>query len=229
MARNIMKKVIKYNNRDELVEKVASNISTDLTNALDSRESVTFAVPGGSTPGPILKKLSEINLDWKRVQVVLGDERWVPYSHERSNTRLIEETLLKNAASKAKFVHIYANFDTPEEGILHINKDIDACLPLSVALLGMGADMHTASLFPGSSNLKLALSTNAPNLVAVSAPGMSERRISLTARVLNSSQAKHLVFFGIEKKRVFDEALSLNPLSAPVLGVLDGALVHWAD
>ena len=60
MARNIMNKVIKYNNRDELVEKVASNISNDLTNALDSSERVTFAVPGGSTPGPILKKLSEI-------------------------------------------------------------------------------------------------------------------------------------------------------------------------
>ena len=77
--------------------------------------------------------------------------------------------------------------------------------------------------------MKLALSKDAPNLVAVSAPGISERRISLTARVLNSSKAKHLVFFGIEKKRVFDEALSLNPLSAPVLGVLDGALVHWAE
>ena len=224
-----MNNIIKYNDRNELVEKVAANISNDLTNALDSRESVTFAVPGGSTPGPILKKLSESNLDWKRVQVLLGDERWVPYSHKRSNTRLIKETLFKNEASKAQFVHIYANFDTPEEGILHISKDIDACLPLSVALLGMGTDMHTASLFPGSSNLKLALSIDAPNLVAVSAPGISERRISLTARVLNSSQTKHLVFFGVEKKRVFDEALSLDPLSAPVLGVLDGAIVHWAE
>ena len=69
----------------------------------------------------------------------------------------------------------------------------------------------------------------APNLVAVSAPGISERRISLTARVLNSAHTKHLVFFGVEKKRVFDEALSLDPLSAPVLGVLDGTLVHWAE
>ena len=224
-----MNNVIKYNDRDELIEKVASKISNDLTNALDSSQSVTFAVPGGSTPGPILKKLSEYKLDWKRVQVVLGDERWVPYSHERSNTRLIKETLFKNEASKAKFVHMYADFDTPEEGILHINKNLDACLPLSVALLGMGADMHTASLFPGSSNLKLALSIDAPNLVAVSAPGISERRISLTARVLNSSQTKHLVFFSREKKRVYDEALSLDPLSAPVLGVLDGALVHWAE
>ena len=224
-----MNNVIKYKNRDELIERVASKISTDLSNALDRSESVTFAVPGGSTPGPILKKLSESKLDWKRVQVILGDERWVPNSHKRSNTRLIKETLLKNEASKAKFVHMYADFDTPEEGILHINKNLDACLPLSVALLGMGADMHTASLFPGSSNLKLALSIDAPNLVAVSAPGISERRISLTARVLNSSQTKHLVFFSREKKRVYDEALSLDPLSAPVLGVLDGALVHWAE
>ena len=224
-----MTQIIKYDEREELIQKVAAKISSALITALDGRETITFAVPGGTTPGPILEKLSEFYLDWARVNVILGDERWVPHSHERSNTRLIMKTLLKNEAKKARFIPMYADFASPEEGILHINEDIEPTLPLSVALLGMGADMHTASLFPGSSNLKLALSTDAPNLVAVSAPGISERRISLTARVLNSSQTKHLVFFGLEKKRVYDEALSLDPLSAPVLGVLDGALVHWAE
>jgi len=163
------------------------------------------------------------------VNVILGDERWVPHSHERSNTRLIMKTLFKNEAKKARFIPMYADFASPEEGILHINKDIEPTLPLSVALLGMGADMHTASLFPGSKNLGLALSKDAPNVVAVSAPGIPEPRISLTARVLNSSQEKHLVFFGVDKKRVLDEAMFLDPLSAPVSAVLNGAVVHWAE
>jgi 6-phosphogluconolactonase len=135
---------------------------------------------------------------------------------------------LKNEASGAQFIPIYADFATPEEGIVHISKDIEDCLPLSIALLGMGADMHTASLFPRSINLKAALSIDAPTLVPVSAPGMSEQRVSLSARVFNSSQKKHVVFFGAEKKKALDNALSLNPLSAPVRAILEGAIVHWA-
>lgn len=224
-----MTKIIKYDEREELIQKVAAKISSALITALDGRETITFAVPGGTTPGPILEKLSEFYLDWARVNVILGDERWVPHSHERSNTRLIMKTLFKNEAKKARFIPMYADFASPEEGILHINKDIEPALPLSVALLGMGADMHTASLFPGSKNLGLALSKDAPNVVAVSATGIPEPRISLTARVLNSSQEKHLVFFGVDKKRVLDEAMFLDPLSAPVSAVLDGAVVHWAE
>ena len=224
-----MTKIIKYDEREELIQKVAAKISSALITALDGRETITFAVPGGTTPGPILEKLSEFYLDWARVNVILGDERWVPHSHERSNTRLIMQTLFKNEAKKARFIPMYADFASPEEGILHINKDIEPALPLSVALLGMGADMHTASLFPGSKNLGLALSKDAPNVVAVSASGIPEPRVSLTARVLNSSQEKHLVFFGVDKKRVLDEAMFLDPLSAPVSAVLDGAVVHWAE
>ena len=224
-----MTKIIKYDEREELIQKVAAKISSALITALDGRETITFAVPGGTTPGPILEKLSEFYLDWARVNVILGDERWVPHSHERSNTRMIMKTLFKNEAKKARFIPMYADFASPEEGILHINKDIEPALPLSVALLGMGADMHTASLFPESKNLGLALSKDAPNVVAVSALGIPEPRISLTARVLNSSQEKHLVFFGVDKKRVLDEAMFLDPLSAPVSAVLDGAVVHWAE
>ena len=224
-----MTQIIKYDEREELIQKVAAKISSALITALDGRETITFAVPGGTTPGPILEKLSEFYLDWARVNVILGDERWVPHSHERSNTRLIMKTLFKNEAKKARFIPMYADFASPEEGILHINKDIEPALPLSVALLGMGADMHTASLFPGSKNLGLALSKDAPNVVAVSALGIPEPRISLTARVLNSAQEKHLVFFGVDKKRVLDEAMFLDPLSAPVSAVLDGAVVHWAE
>ena len=228
MARNSMTNIIKYDERDDLIQKVVYEISNDLISALDNNRYITFAVPGGTTPGPILEKLSEVQLDWTRVKVILGDERWVPNSHERSNSKLIMETLLKNEASDAQFIPIYADFATPEEGILHINKDIEACLPLSIALLGMGADMHTASLFPESINLKLALSIDAPTLVSVSAPAISEPRVSLSARVFNSSPKKHVVFFGVEKRKALDDALSLDPLLAPVRAILEGATVHWA-
>ena len=89
MARNSMTNIIKYDARDELIQKVVYEISNDLRSALDSNKYITFAVPGGTTPGPILEKLSEVQLDWSRVKIILGDERWVPYSHERSNSCLL--------------------------------------------------------------------------------------------------------------------------------------------
>ena len=108
------------------------------------------------------------------------------------------KTLFKNEAKKRDLSLCTLILQVQKEGILHINKDIEPALPLSVALLGMGADMHTASLFR-IKKFGLALSKDAPNVVAVSAPGIPEPRISLTARVLNSSQEKHLVFFGVDK------------------------------
>ena len=56
-----MTKIIKYDEREELIQKVAAKISSALITALDGRETITFAVPGGTTPGPILEKLSEID------------------------------------------------------------------------------------------------------------------------------------------------------------------------
>ena len=144
-----MTKIIKYDEREELIQKVAAKISSALITALDGRETITFAVPGGTTPGPILEKLSEFYLDWARVNVILGDERWVPHSHERSNTRLIMKTLFKNEAKKARFIPMYADFASPEEGILHINKYIEPNLPLSVALLGMGGRYAHSISFSG--------------------------------------------------------------------------------
>ena len=55
-----MTNIIKYDARDELIQKVVYEISNDLRSALDSNKYITFAVPGGTTPGPILEKLSDV-------------------------------------------------------------------------------------------------------------------------------------------------------------------------
>ena len=77
-----MTKIIKYDEREELIQKVAAKISSALITALDGRETITFAVPGGTTPGPILEKLSEFYLDWARVNVILGDEMGSSFSRK---------------------------------------------------------------------------------------------------------------------------------------------------
>ena len=228
MARNTLIDFLEYNHREDLVSKVAKILAADLISSVEGGGNAIFSVPGGSTPGPIFDKLCEFDLDWKRVSIILNDERWVPETSERSNTKLLRERLLIKKASLATYISMYSDVLTPEVGIPKLQERIERNLPISVLLFGMGADMHTASLFPGGDNLEKALSSNAPTLLPMRAEGALEARITLTAQVLNRSRIKHLVIFGKEKRTALEKAIDLPNRLAPISAILPGASVHWA-
>ena len=228
MARNTLIDFLEYNHREDLVSKVAEILAADLISSVKAGGNAIFSVPGGSTPGPIFDKLCEFDLDWKRVSIILNDERWVPETSERSNTKLLRERLLIKKASLATYISMYSDVLTPEVGIPKLQERIEQNLPISVLLFGMGADMHTASLFPGGDNLEKALSSNAPTLLPMRAEGALEARITLTAQVLNRSRIKHLVIFGNEKRTALEKAIDLPNRLAPISAILPGASVHWA-
>ena len=217
-----------YNDREELVSSVSKILASDLIASIKDRGNIMFSVPGGSTPGPIFDKLCEFDLDWQRVSIILNDERWVPESNERSNTKLLRERLLIKKAALATYISMYSDTITPELGIPTLKKRIEPNLPISVLLFGMGTDMHTASLFPGGDNLEEALSNKAPTLLPMRAAGAIEARMTLTAQVLNSSRFKHLVIFGMEKRTAFEKVIDLPNSIAPISAILPGASVHWA-
>ena len=219
---------LEYNHREDLVSKVVKILAADLISSVKGGGNAIFSVPGGSTPGPIFDKLCEFDLDWKRVSIILNDERWVPETSERSNTKLLRERLLIKKASLATYISMYSDVLTPEVGIPKLQERIEQNLPISVLLFGMGADMHTASLFPGGDNLEKALSSNAPTLLPMRAEGALEARITLTAQVLNRSRIKHLVIFGKEKRTALEKAIDLPNRLAPISAILPGASVHWA-
>jgi 6-phosphogluconolactonase len=228
VARNTLIEFLEYNHREDLVSKVAGILASDLISSVKDGKNAIFSVPGGSTPGPIFDKLCELDLDWKRVSIILNDERWVPETSERSNTKLLRERLLIKKASLATYISMYSDVLTPEVGIPKLQERIEENLPISVLLFGMGADMHTASLFPGGDNLEKALSSNAPTLLPMRAEGALEARITLTAQVLNRSRIKHLVIFGKEKRTALEKAIDLPNSLAPISAILPGASVHWA-
>ena len=218
-----------YPDREMLAMDLANQIAGELRAALSHQERAALAVPGGTSPGPVFDALCAADLDWARVDVMLTDERWVPESSERSNTRLLRERLLTNRAAAARLLPLYAEADTPEERLAGLADDIAPALPLAVGLLGMGADMHTASIFPEADKLEEALSNDAPILLPMRAPGAPEPRITLSAHVLDGALKKHIVIYGAEKREVLEEARGLAPLEAPINAVLDEAVVHWAE
>ena len=189
---------------------------------------VTLSVPGGTTPGPVFDALSGEDLDWGRVAVLLNDERWVGEDNPRSNTQLVRERLLVGKAAAATLVPMYMPAPQPEDRLDVLAKGIAPHLPITVLLLGMGGDMHTASLFPGADKLAQALAPDAPVLMALRADAAGEARITLTARVLQAAQHIHILITGADKRAALERALTLPPMEAPVRVVLDQAIVHWA-
>lgn len=227
MERTEQVNFIKYPDADMMMMDVANVLADDLAEALHAKDRVTFAVPGGTTPGPIFDALSAVDLPWERVNVMLTDERWVPEGHERSNTALIKARLITNRAVGARFLPFYAPSEQPEDVLSDVEAALFAAMPVDVALLGMGADMHTASLFPDSNGLTAALADDAPILVPVRKPELPDVRVSLSARVLNSAMRKHLVIKGDDKKAALIAAGDLPVEKAPIKSVLSGADVHW--
>jgi len=222
-------KIVEYADRDMLALNVAHILAEELETHLLHHENASFAVPGGTSPGPIFDVLCGADLDWDRVRVFPTDERWVPQEHERSNGRLICDRLLRARAATATFLPLYAPVDLPDDVLADIEAMLLPELPISVLMLGMGADMHTASLFPMADGLEEALDPNAAVLTALRPDDLPERRVSLTARVLDGALSKHLVIYGEEKRTALDRAMVLPPEEAPINAVLTQTTVHWAE
>ncbi|WP_072789471.1 6-phosphogluconolactonase [Cognatishimia maritima] len=222
-------KIETYPDFDMLTLNVAQRIAGDLNAALLHQDRALLAVPGGTTPGPIFDDLCAADIEWSRVDIILTDERWVPGDHPRSNTKLLKERLLVNRAAEASLLPLHVATETPEEGLPKLIPGLEARLPISVAVLGMGADMHTASLFPDSAELTSALAQDAPVLIPVRPASQPEARVTLAAHVLNGALHKHIVFKGKDKRDALDAALHLPAQKAPIRAVLDGATVHYSE
>jgi len=218
-----------YADQEMLCLALADRLAGDLRRALGRRERALFCVPGGTTPGPVFDILSDIDLDWDRIDVIPSDERWVPEDDPRSNAGLLRRRLLQGKAAEARLIPLYAPAETPEAVLEALTASVKALLPIDVALLGMGADMHVASLFPGGDRLHEALASDAPPLLPIRAPTVPEPRITLTLPALESAFALHILITGAEKRAAIEKAEDLDPEKAPVAALLGEAQVHWAE
>jgi 6-phosphogluconolactonase len=158
--------------------------------------------------------------------VMPTDERMVSELNPRSNARLIRETLLRGPAAAAHFVDFY-------EPILGMRTSrVEAALPLDVLVLGMGGDMHTASLFPGAPELAAALADDAPPLMEIHPPSQPEARLTLTAPVIQGASVIHILITGEDKLAALETALADGPVTeAPVRVALTApcpVTVHYA-
>ncbi|HZH44577.1 MAG TPA: 6-phosphogluconolactonase [Lysobacter sp.] len=220
-------------NAERWAAAAAEAIARTLCEDLASRPRARLLVSGGTTPAPVYAALSQVALHWSRVDVALVDERWLHPDDPDSNARLVREHLLQHGAAEARFEPLTQPGRTLEDAVAWANAH--AQQPAAVAVLGMGDDGHTASLFPGMHGLERALSSERP-YVAVDArdcPGARQwaRRISLTPAGLRCARERVLLLRGTGKRAVLERALADgDPRRWPVLVALGGGAplqVHW--
>ncbi len=205
-------RMIEFANLDLLSHTLSEKIARQLTQAINQKGHALLAVSGGSTPKSLFIKLSKINIDWKKVWVVLVDERWVGRDDTASNEYLIKTTLLTGLAAKANFVPLKSKSATAKIEQNNCNILLQT-LPdaIDVLILGMGDDGHTASIFPcaDKTRLKQLLSADNPlRAMAITPNTAPHERMSLTASYLLTSEHSYLLLKGPQKLITFNKALA---------------------
>jgi 6-phosphogluconolactonase len=197
----------------------------DMADWLEARIAATtgpfaLALSGGSTPKPLYEMLAQparaARIDWSRVHLFWGDERFVSYDDPDSNYHMVKLALIDHVAIPAANVHPVPVDGTPESAAQRYAQTLQAYYgaaqltpqrPLfSVNLLGIGDDGHTASLFPGAPQLE------EQRAWTVSSVGQRpEPRISLTFPALASAAAVVFLAAGAKKRDAVARARAQDP------------------
>ena len=137
-----------YEDMDELAEAVAGDVGFIIESAIDARGSAVIALAGGKTPGPILEKLAQTKLDWKRVTIIPTDERIVALDDPLCNVAKLAKIFLPRGARVVPILSDKAD-DYKLAGSAASSRISDFHWPQDLVWLGVGEDGHTASIFTG--------------------------------------------------------------------------------
>ena len=205
---------------------IASHIADTLRAAIAARGQASLAVSGGKSPIPVFEALRVIPLDWAQVTVVLVDERVVPHDHADSNTALVRRHLLQDQAAVARFVPFFGELPSQfnADVLDALVADADARIaglpwPLDVAVLGMGEDAHTASLFPGAAGYARAIATD-QRLAWVVPDTAPHARLTFTLSALLAARELLLSIAGASKVVVYRQAALSRDEALPISLVL---------
>jgi len=197
--------------------------------AVAARGRFVVSLSGGSTPLPMYRALAARNdLPWRDTWVAWGDERYVPPEHPDSNAGAAREAFLDAVPVPREQVLPWPHLATPEGSASAYAATLRGALgdapTFDLTLLGLGADGHTASLFPGTgAALEPALT------LVVRPPDQPRTRLSLGAAALSRSRVVAFLVRGEEKRAALRATLhgtgDLDRFPARAIGALERLLV----
>lgn len=207
-----------FPSQEEQVSALADQIAQLLIDTIATNGRATLAVSGGKSPIKLFSELSKKELAWEKVTITLVDERFLATDHEDSNENLVRKYLLINKAEYAFFTGLVTTRNIVYS-TANANLQIDN---IDVAILGMGEDGHTASIFPCCDELDAVLDTQltVERYVVTNPKTAKYQRIGLSLNgILN---VKHLLVSinGQKKLDIIQEAAQQETKQYPISYVL---------
>jgi 6-phosphogluconolactonase len=209
-----------------LNQQLAHDIAHRLRDAIQTRGYAVLSVSGGKSPIALFEALRVIDIDWSQVRVTLVDERCVPCTHADSNACLVRTHLLQDRAASAQLVPMVDATSEPLAAPSVYADQAELALRAAgiadVLVLGMGADGHTASLFPEAPNLADALAPHNPRAclaIELPTPPANAPYPRITQTLAYLLTARHIVLplSGADKlqtlKLAWPEATTALPIS----------------
>lgn len=227
-----------YNNTEEINTAAADLFVADAQKAIAEKGKFSVVLTGGSSPAGIYKLLASDDyknkIDWSKVFIFWGDERWVPLNDDLSNAKMSYATLLSHVPIPSENIfEMYKDGVTPEEYAATYEQSIKKVLgeegKFDLILLGMGDDGHTASLFPGEA----VLDEQTKWVSAYYLEPQKMHRITLTAPLINKAEKIIVVAFGEKKAPALKEVTTgaYNPVTYPMqlIKPVSGELLFLVD
>lgn len=231
--------VIVHRDKKLLAEAIASRFVTTVVDTQASRGECHLVLTGGSMGIALLEAVATSRIrdivDWTRLDLWWGDERFLPWGHPDRNETQARAALLDSVPLDPERVHSVPGPDRAEDvddaARQYAAELARAAAPgrdlpqFDVVMLGVGPDAHVASLFPEHPALR---ETERPTIGVRGAPKPPPERVSLTFRALASAQAVWFVVAGADKAGAVRLALSgAGPLQAPAGGVSGQRSTIW--
>lgn len=231
--------VEKYPDTTALVTAAGDRLVAAIVDAIDKRGTAQIVLTGGGTGIGLLKRVGERRdeIDWSKVHLYWGDDRFVPAVDGERNDKQAREALLDHVGIPAGNVHPMAPSDgefgddldaaaAGYERVLAVNADEGQPAPdFDVHLLGMGGEGHVNSLFPHTP----AVRESARLVVGVTdSPKPPPRRITLTLPAVQRSREVWLVVAGAAKAEAVAAAIGgATPDEVPAAGAVGRAATVW--
>lgn len=203
----------------------ADYLAARIRTLVDKQGLCRIALPGGRTPAHCLQRLSGYALPWSQLHCYLGDERCLPVGDEARNDSMLADSLWSRAAIPAANIHPIPAELGPVDAARAYTAVIEAAGRIDIALLGMGEDGHTASLFPGNR----ALSLKEPAVPVFDAPKPPPQRVSLSIPTLQGAVERIVLITGAGKADALRRVKAGEPLPVNLIGPLLGFTDAAAD
>lgn len=212
------RRVIVHHDKQSLAGAVAARFITKVVDLQDEKPEVNIVLTGGSVGTAVLASINASpardTIDWSRVQLWWGDERWLPFGDPERNDQQARDALIDHVALRPEAIHYFPASDGEfglDAAAAHYAEELAAAgdgspLPhFDITFLGVGPDGHIASLFPNRDGIRVTDST----VVSVrNSPKPPPERLSLTIGAINSSDRVWLVMAGADKASALGLALA---------------------